>query len=222
MKFKLTNSLIFFVIASTSFLLSQKIATTNDGKIVLLNEDGTWKYQQTEKKSSKNNSFGEWRVNYYVDEFGDPTSVGYVTNKSSLIGTFSNSATTNSKLKAYFLISEELDDFGNKMNNSVSIKLFEYAGKTEVKGTISSIKYSMLVKHNSKKVNTSFTLNNFSDRAVIKSDQVNEFIDLLKLGGRFQFILNEVGQYSQSTYKLSIDEASGFDNAWNNLTNSDK
>ena len=222
MKFKLINSLIFFVIASTSFLLSQKIATTNDGKIVLLNEDGTWKYQQTKEKSAKNNSFGEWKINYYVDEFGDPTSNGYISNKSSIFGTFSNSATTNSKLRAYFLISEDFDDFGNKMNNSVSIKLFEYARKNEVKGSIVSKQYKMLVKHNGVKVNTKFTLYNYSDRASIKSDQVNEFIDLLKLGGRFQFILNEVGQYSQSAYKLSIDTASGFDNAWNQMTKPDK
>lgn len=208
----------FFILLNISY--SQISATTSDGKKVTLNTDGTWKYD--ENKVSNNNSFGEWKINYYVDEFGDPTSTGYITNKSSIFGTFSNSATTNSKLKAYFLISEDFDEFGNKMNNSVSIKLFEYAGKTEVKGTISTIQYSMLVKHNSKKVNANFTLRNFSDRAVIKSDQVNEFIDLLKLGGRFQFILNEVGRYSQSSYKLSIDEASGFDNAWNQLTKPNK
>ena len=120
------------------------------------------------------------------------------------------------------MISEKLDDFGNKINNSVSIKLFEYARKNEVKGSIVSKQYRMLVKHNGEKVATEFTLYNYSDRASIKSDQVNEFIDILKLGGRIQLNLSEVGQYSQSTYKLSIDNASGFDNAWNKLTNADK
>jgi len=51
----------------------------------------------------------------------------------------------------------------------------------------------------------------------IKKKIINEFLDLLKQGGRFQFVLVETGQYSNGTYKFKIDDASGFDNAWNQL-----
>ena len=42
-------------------------------------------------------------------------------------------------------------------------------------------------------------------------------MDLLKQGGQFQFVLDERGKYSNGTYKFKIDDASGFDNAWNQL-----
>ena len=41
---------------------------------------------------------GIWSVNYYVDDFQQPTDEWYITANTSFSGTFSNSATTNSKL----------------------------------------------------------------------------------------------------------------------------
>lgn len=55
-----------------------------------------------------------WTVKNYVDEFDNLTSIKYMT--ATFEGTFSNSATTKSKLKAVFLI-----DYC-----SYSIKLYEY------------------------------------------------------------------------------------------------
>ena len=147
------NNVQLIILLFFSISFGQKKATTDDGKIVILNENGTWQYKQEEQKSNDKGSLGEWEINYYVDDFGDPTSDGYITNKTNILGKFSNSATTNAKLKAYFLINNYNDMYG-KIKAKVSIKLFEYAGRTEVKGTISTIKYKMLIKHNGKKVNT--------------------------------------------------------------------
>lgn len=55
-----------------------------------------------------------WTVKNYVDEFDNPTNIKYMT--ATFEGTFSNSATTKSNLKAVFLI-----DYC-----SYSIKLYEY------------------------------------------------------------------------------------------------
>lgn len=43
-------------------------------------------------------SFGDWRIDYSVDDFNQPTDEWYITEDEYLVGTFSNSATTNSVL----------------------------------------------------------------------------------------------------------------------------
>ena len=56
-----------------------------------------------------------WQVQEYVDDFGDPTGKKYVIG-GPFIGTFSNSATNNSDVKAFVLT-----DGGN-----IQIRLYEY------------------------------------------------------------------------------------------------
>ena len=40
-------------------------------------------------------SFGDWRIDYSVDDFNQPTDEWYITEDEYLVGTFSNNATTN-------------------------------------------------------------------------------------------------------------------------------
>lgn len=70
-------------------------------------------------------SFGDWRIDYYVDDFNQPTDEWYITEDEYLVGTFSNSATTNSKLYANVMV--DLDD-------NVMIFLYEY-GSRQVKNS---------------------------------------------------------------------------------------
>ena len=70
-------------------------------------------------------SFGDWRIDYYVDDFNQPTDEWYITEDEYLVGTFSNSATTNSKLYANVMV--DLDD-------NVIIFLYEY-GSRQVKNS---------------------------------------------------------------------------------------
>ena len=46
-------------------------------------------------------SFGDWRIDYYVDDFNQPTDEWYITEDEYLVDTFSNSATTNSNFDTY-------------------------------------------------------------------------------------------------------------------------
>lgn len=70
-------------------------------------------------------SFGDWRIDYSVDDFNQPTDEWYITEDEYLVGTFSNSATTNSKL--YANVMADLDD-------NVMIFLYEY-GSRQVKNS---------------------------------------------------------------------------------------
>jgi hypothetical protein len=95
-----------------------------------------------------------WQVKHYVDEFGDKTGESYITTKKWVKGTFSNSATTNSKLNVKILI--DADDIV-----SVSIKLFEYASNNCVKA-YGIDEYSVSVKCDG--IIHSFNARNHSDR----------------------------------------------------------
>ena len=58
---------------------------------------------------------GNWTSAFYVDEFQIPTDEAYITNSNYFSGTFSNSATTNSKLNASIIIDTD----------GIAIKLWE-------------------------------------------------------------------------------------------------
>ena len=203
---KLLFLLAFSVIGIQSF--SQIPATTKDGKSVLLKPDGTWEFA-TKKINIDSNDFGMWMINYFVDEFGDPTSQGFI--KTSINGKFGNSATTNSKLRVEFLISE-----GN-----VSLQLYEYAGNHSVSGKIMTKTYKIQIKHNEKivkggrKNNKDFKATNYSDR--MKVNYSNELINLFSQGGKFKFYIIESGDYANGSYSFQIDDAVGFSNAYREL-----
>ena len=48
-----------------------------------------------------------WEIRYYVDDLNEPTSEKYITNIKPIIGTFSNTATTDSKLSVHILIDKD-------------------------------------------------------------------------------------------------------------------
>ncbi|MDB2377363.1 hypothetical protein N9V97_00875 [Luminiphilus sp.] len=78
---------------------------------------------------------GSWSYGFYVDEFGDRTTDGYVKNTQRNFASFSNSATTDSKLKVEMLMS-----VNRSAKNPIGdpfFRLYEYGGKNPVKGTYS-------------------------------------------------------------------------------------
>ena len=97
---------LFFLLSLMQFTsYSQIIATVDEnGKKVILSKDGTWKYK-SQPKNKVTEGTGIWAIKYFVDDFGDPTDEGYIAHDYYIRGTFSNSATNNSNLNVYFLIS---------------------------------------------------------------------------------------------------------------------
>ncbi len=85
-------------------------------------------------------STASWGKYYFVDEFDDPTSEWYIGLKANAIGTFSNSATTDSKLEVYILYGQtnsypDLSFGGSGLGtNYFNIFLYEY-GSHQVKNS---------------------------------------------------------------------------------------
>lgn len=188
------------IISFIGFCFGQTIAITSDGKIVNLNDDGTWSYQK-DKEISDIPSESIWTTEYFVDDFGDPTNDGYIN--TFLEGKFSNSATTNSSLGVRFIITYE----------NVSIKLYEYNRNHAVSGEIATKSYDIALKHNGKRVKD-FYGNNYNDRVSLEKKDSKRLISLFKEGGNFNFKIEEVGRYTSSIYKFEMPNTSGFNEEW--------
>lgn len=80
---------------------------------------------ETKKETTTSAVKNIWSVNYYVDDFDQPTDEWYITNSNLFSGTFSNSATTNSNLTASVLVDSKKD---------ITFFLYEY-GRNEVKNS---------------------------------------------------------------------------------------
>jgi hypothetical protein len=203
---------IILILILFTFIFPNIDATTKDGKSVLLKPDGTWEFIN-KNKNIDSNDFGMWEIRYFVDEFGDPTSQGYIEGKKRIYGTFSNSATTNDDLGVEFIIDKGRFYF----------QLFEYNRTHSVKGNISSQSYKIQVKHNGKvvkggrKKNKDFRATNYSDR--LKVNYPDDLINLFSQGGEFKFSIIETGDYANGSYKFTVNDVSGFSNAYKKLTN---
>lgn len=148
--------------------------------------------------------FGNWEINYYVDEFKEPTSEGYISNLELLEGSFSNSATNNSNLIAYFLIDKK----------NVAIVLYEYSSCLVTGSSSYPDKYDISVKCNG--IVTRFKGTNYSDRIYL--DKTEAFLDLLKTEQPMKISIALDSDYFSTTYLLKDVITAGFNNAWNSLT----
>lgn len=97
---------------------------------------GTSTSSASKPAKAKKVDTGSWSYGFYVDEFGDKTDRGYVEITERNFASFSNSATTGSKLKVEMLMSVNPTD-KNPIADPI-IRLYEYGGKNPVKGTYSS------------------------------------------------------------------------------------
>jgi hypothetical protein len=70
---------------------------------------------------------GDWSKSFYVDDFGDETNNGFISQ--TVKGKFSNSATQNSPLRVRMFI-----DNANVMENTPWFRLYEYDGRNPIKG----------------------------------------------------------------------------------------
>ena len=145
-----------------------------------------------------------WQQNYYVDEFNNPTNQAYIKNKTYFIGSFSNSATNNSKLYAYLLIDKD----------DVAIKMWEY-GSYLVKGTSTTSYNITILDDNDGKHYTSGTIYKNGDR-IYFSDS-NFIISLIKQNEKLKIYLVENSQYGyKSTYLFEV-ERGNFSSVYSSL-----
>ncbi|MEK0337271.1 MAG: hypothetical protein QQN41_07550 [Nitrosopumilus sp.] len=155
------------------------------------------------------NNTGIWTVRYYVDDFGEPTKEGYISNTYLIRGTFSNSATQDSELDVRFLISN---------SSNISIKLFEYAGNNPVKA-YSYESYKVLVQDcESKRYNLKAT-NYESDRLSFDKTASRKVHNILMKGGTIKFKIIE-SDTPTTEYEFTIQKADWYENAYAKLKES--
>ncbi len=144
------------------------------------------------------NNTGIWQVEYYVDEFGEETKSSFVL--TDIYGTFSNSATTNSRLKVRFLID----------SNKARINLYEYARNHPIKGE--GTVYFKIRDKNKKEYHIQGSNGNSGDTYLFQ-DNYKQLLKILKTGGEIKFIAETDRYGSPSVYKFTIDNADWIDNA---------
>ena len=155
------------------------------------------------------NNTGIWTVRYYVDDFGEPTKKGYISNTYLIRGMFSNSATQDSELDVRFLISN---------SSNISIKLFEYAGNNPVKA-YSYESYKVLVQDcENKRYNLKAT-NYESDRISFDKTASRKIHNILMKGGTIKFKIIE-SDTPTTEYEFTIQKADWYENAYTKLKES--
>lgn len=147
---------------------------------------------------------GIWGRYAYVDEFKQPTDDYYVRNAKPIIGTFSNSATTDSELAVYLLADE----------GDIFIMLMEYGNQT-VKNSSSSLNtYEVIMQapDNQKYTMTGY-LSSGTDRIHFVVDDSNTIYNALRMDGTVRFAITDKDRPT-TTYVFSIDDTTGFEEAF--------
>lgn len=130
----------------------------------------------------------QWKQGYYVDEFGDKTGDTFMSIKA--IGTFTNSATQNSKCTYFFIDSD----------NAMTVDVKEYGSSmaTSTNWTPEIVK----IKTPSGEVKT--VKNVFFSRSgslVFRDKKYNQLKSILTEKGRYVMVFRRSGRYSSSSYK---------------------
>ena len=148
------------------------------------------------------NNTGMWQVSYFVDDFGEPTKDGYITNKQFIKGSFSNTATEDSKLNVRLLTLSE---------TNIHIMLYEYAGNNPVKAS-SRVTYTLLVQDKDGN-RLELKAGHRSDRLILQVEASSGVHQALMKGGEVRFRIIENGNRTNQ-YSFDISDADRYDNAY--------
>ncbi len=148
-----------------------------------------------------------WQIGSYVDEFGEPTGHKYVYS-SVESGTFSNSATQNSKLTAIVEPFRVVNIHGDTVGG-VTFRLLEYGSRpAQGKGAL-----NISVKDNAGNVVKGLGYNDNRGLVTVEPNASTGFggdtiFSALKAGGRVMFSI-ETAKAPYSRYRFTITNADG-------------
>ena len=149
-------------------------------------------------------NFGAWEIGEFIDEFEEPTGVKYIGHES--IGTFSNSATTDSNVLAYMQITA----------TDIAFMLWEYESYL-VEGYYGTESYSItILDQNKTKHYFSGTLAENDTRIYVQGSQENDVIRLLKNNSTLKVYIEEDSSYATASYLFTID-TTGFSEAYSQI-----
>ena len=148
---------------------------------------------------------GTWEITYYVDEFGQFTNQAYMKNKEYFVGTFSNSATTNSKLYVDLLID----------NDYVAIVLLEY-GSHVVKASSTTYYNVTYLDQSGRKYYSTGTMYKNGDRILLNDWKL---VELLQTNTSVDVYIKEDSKYGvNSSYLVTITKEN-FNTVYQNFYN---
>lgn len=161
-------------------------------------------YPLAQDTTKENNSLFD--IFYFVDDFGDPTDIGYISQKTFSKGTFSNSATTNSTINWELILAKD----------EAAIVIYEY-GSTRLIGSYGfPDAYNVLIKGSDGKV-YQFYCKNYSDRISVNSVDVKSFTDIFLAGGDVKIAITEDSKYSYTSYSLGAINCDGVKELYESL-----
>lgn len=182
--------LVAFILMSCTTL---PVSEVNSYYFSFFDTNNEW-YEQHREEEPENPSINYWDTDHRIDEFGSPTDKPYIYTTTE--GTFSNSATINSKLFVKVI--------ANK--NNVELLLLEYGKYPIDEDAYAKIKcgdsvYNIGKCHFNERtkrlvIQGEDGLDAFTLMSMLKYDDVNVYI--------------ESGEYSLSTYRFTI-KSSGFE-----------
>ena len=135
---------------------------------------------------------GDWNKGYYVDDFGDRTSKGFISQTTK--GLFSNSATQDSPLRAKMFINN-----ANLEKQTPWFRLYEYDGANPIKGIYSRNTMDCRVKEQDGSIiGIEFSQSQGSDYFSVTSSSkrnIGYLKDLIRKGsvGKFVCVNNQFG-----------------------------
>ena len=138
--------------------------------------DSINKVQRDSIRLANINNLGDWKIGDYVDDFGDPTGEHYVYQ--NIIGSFSNSATSNSSLKVFVKVYR----FQDRIH--VDFKYDEYCN-----GTIDDTYCykQKFVCHNLRKVFEDYGIDSYIEKGLERNEaNAIKDIDMLLLEDTFE------------------------------------
>ena len=170
--------------------------------------------QKNEKKVYPPDSLGLWTIKYFVNEFKEPTDVGYITNINPVKGEFINSESDGEKVNIKLMIKED----------AIALKLYEYEREDPVKGNRQDpIEYDITIQHNDNDIDFVFKAYNETNVVivgnVISSEHQKKLIGYLKMGGVLKFNVKEKNNNrTLYTFNLINEPIYAFENALKKIT----
>ena len=189
---------------------------TRSQTLVIVNEAGVYKLAEKNGKTTYTPydpatapipAAKIWKMDYYVDEFDEPSTDGYVSNDEYFVGKFSNSATTDSKLLVLLVADSE----------DIALMLYEY-GSSLVKNSSSrnDTYYDIIMKlPDGSKKDITGTMGTGVDRIWIDSEYKADVIAALSGEGSVSFYITQSDR--PTTTYLFTAEASNFADEYQRL-----
>ena len=121
-------------------------------------------------------------------------------------GTFSNTATQDTKLNAFIMITS---------SSKIAIQLFEYAGNNPVKASRST-SYTVLLQDNDG-VRTELKAVNTSERLIFNKQASKQIHNAFLKGGTVKFRITQDDRQTNQ-YKFDIQKSNYYENAYRKLS----